>query len=148
MPTSDANPSNDCPSTAVIHRPFGGVLGYRRISDRATRAVVHAFPMSELPRLAAAGLLNTPGAYVMTDGRIAYIGESRRPSRRLADATPLVFDHLDQTEPLRMLGQIATLRIGKKHCDRQQTILPYGSEQGLEKLDEARACQTFVHQHH
>jgi hypothetical protein len=35
MPTSDANPSNDCPSTAVIHRPFGGVLGYRRISDRA-----------------------------------------------------------------------------------------------------------------
>jgi hypothetical protein len=77
--------SNDCPSTAVIHRPFGGVLGYRRISDRATRAMVHAFPMSELPRVAAAGLLSTPGAYAMTDGRIAYIGESRRPSRRLSE---------------------------------------------------------------
>jgi hypothetical protein len=85
MPTTDANPSNSCPSTAVIHRPFGGVLGYRRISDRASRAVVHAFPMHELPRLAAAGLLRTPGAYVMTDHRTAYIGESRRPSRRLSE---------------------------------------------------------------
>lgn len=36
--------SNDCPSTAVIHRPFGGVLGYRRISDRATRAWLTRFP--------------------------------------------------------------------------------------------------------
>jgi hypothetical protein len=85
MPTTDANPSNSCPSTAVIHRPFGGVLGYRRISDRASRAVVYAFPMHELPRLAAAGLLRTPGAYVMTDHRTAYIGESRRPSRRLSE---------------------------------------------------------------
>jgi hypothetical protein len=82
---SDSNPSNDYPSTAVIHRPFGGILGYRRISDRATRAVVHAFHMSELPRLATAGLLGTAGCYVMTDGRVAYIGESRRPSRRLAE---------------------------------------------------------------
>jgi hypothetical protein len=85
MLTNDASPSNDCPSTAVIHRPFGGVLGYRRISDRASRAVVHAFPMHELPRLAAVGLLSTPGAYVMTDQRTAYIGESRRPSRRLSE---------------------------------------------------------------
>jgi hypothetical protein len=85
MTTSDAIPSNDCPSTAVIHRPFGGVIGYRRISDRATRAMVHAFPMSELPRVAAAGLLSTAGAYVMTDHKTAYIGESRRPSRRLSE---------------------------------------------------------------
>jgi hypothetical protein len=85
MTTSDAIRSNDCPSTALIHRPFGGVLGYRRISDRATRAVVHAFPMPELPRVAAAGLLSTPGAYAMTDGKVAYIGESRRPSRRLSE---------------------------------------------------------------
>src|SRR5260370_1200548 len=85
MTTSDTNPSNDCPSTAVIHRPFGGVLGYRRISDRASRAVVHAFPMSELARVSAGGLLGTPGAYVMTDHTTAYIGESRRPSRRLSE---------------------------------------------------------------
>ena len=61
MSTTDANPSNYGPSTAIVHRPFGGVLGYRRISDRASRAVVHAFPMPELPRVAAAGLLSTPG---------------------------------------------------------------------------------------
>jgi hypothetical protein len=85
MTTSDSNPSTDCPSSAVIHRPFGGTRLYRRISDRATRLVVHAFPMSELPKVAAAGLLNTCGAYVMTDGRLAYVGESRRPSRRLSE---------------------------------------------------------------
>jgi hypothetical protein len=85
MPTSDLNPSTDCPSSAVIHRPFGGVYGYRRISDRATRLVVHAFPMSELPKVAAAGLLSTTGAYAMNDGKVAYVGESRRPSRRLSE---------------------------------------------------------------
>ncbi|MDA9422919.1 hypothetical protein [Bradyrhizobium sp. CCBAU 53380] len=85
MPTNDSNPSTDCPSSVVIHRPFGGVGGYRRISDRATRILVHAFPMSELPMVAAAGLLSTCGAYVMTDGRTAYLGESRRPSRRLSE---------------------------------------------------------------
>jgi hypothetical protein len=79
------NHSNFCPSAAVIHRPFGGVLGYRRLSDRASRVAVHAFPMSELPRVAGAGLLSTPGAYVMTDHKTAYIGESRRPSRRLSE---------------------------------------------------------------
>ena len=83
--TSDATASNDCPSTAVIHRPFGGVVGYRRISDRASRATVHAFPMAELSRVSAAGMLGTAGAYVMTDHKIAYIGESRRPSRRLSE---------------------------------------------------------------
>jgi hypothetical protein len=83
--TSDTNPSNDGPSSASIHRPFGGVLGYRRIWDRATRAVVHAFPMTELSRVAAAGMLSTAGAYAMTDGKIAYLGESRRPGRRLSE---------------------------------------------------------------
>lgn len=83
MPTNDSNYSADCPSSAVIHRPFGGVRGYRRISDRATRLVVHAFPMSELSKVA--GLLNTCGAYVLTDGKVAYVGESRRPGRRLSE---------------------------------------------------------------
>jgi hypothetical protein len=84
MPT-DTNPSDDCPSSAVIHRPFGGVHGYRRISDRATRVVVHAFPMAELSRVAAAGYLNAAGAYALTDGKVAYLGETRRPSRRLSE---------------------------------------------------------------
>ncbi|WLB54832.1 hypothetical protein [Bradyrhizobium japonicum] len=41
--------------------------------------------MSDLPKVAAAGLLATCGAYAMTDGRIAYVGESRRPGRRLSE---------------------------------------------------------------
>ncbi|WMT76284.1 hypothetical protein [Bradyrhizobium sp. Ash2021] len=85
MPTNNTNPSDDCPSTIVIHRPFGGVNGYRRISDRATRVVVHAFPMAELSRVAAAGYLNAAGAYALTDGKVAYLGETRRPSRRLSE---------------------------------------------------------------
>jgi hypothetical protein len=84
MPTIDANLWSS-PSTSIIHRPFGGLVGYRRISDRASRAVVHAFMMSELPAVSAAGLLSAPGAYVLTDGRTAYIGESGKPSRRLAN---------------------------------------------------------------
>ena len=69
----------------MIHRPFGGVHCYRRISDRATRVVVHAFPMSQLSKVAASGYLNSAGAYAMTDGKTAYIGETRRPSRRLSE---------------------------------------------------------------
>jgi hypothetical protein len=84
MPISDAHLFDERPTTAEVHRPFGGLNGYRRISDSATRAVVHAFPMHELPRVAAAGLLGTAGAYVMTDGTTAYFGESGRPSHRLA----------------------------------------------------------------
>ncbi|QAU44068.1 hypothetical protein [Bradyrhizobium guangzhouense] len=83
--TSETNASTDYASTAIVHRPFGGIGSYRRVSDPAGRTVVHAFPMSELSRVAAAGLLCTPGAYIMTDGKVAYVGESRRPSRRLAE---------------------------------------------------------------
>lgn len=84
MTINDAHPFDDSPTTAEVYRPFGGLTGYRRISDGATRAVVHAFPMHDLPRVAAAGLLVTPGAYVMTDGTTAYFGESGRPCYRLA----------------------------------------------------------------
>lgn len=79
------NPSHDAPSTTVIHRKFGGLLGYRRVSDRATRAIVHAFPMSDLSQVAATGVLSTPGAYVLTDGQVGYFGESRKPARRLSE---------------------------------------------------------------
>jgi hypothetical protein len=77
------NPST--PSTTIIHRPYGGLVDYRRVTDRASRAIVHAFAMPALPTLTAEGLLAAPGAYILTDGRTAYIGESGRPSRRLAD---------------------------------------------------------------
>jgi hypothetical protein len=83
MPIVEANLWS-IPSTSIILRPFGSLPGYRRITDRASRVAVHAFAMSELPQLTAAGLLTTPGCYLMTDHKTAYIGESRRPSRRLA----------------------------------------------------------------
>lgn len=73
------------PTTTIIHRPQGGLVDHRLVLDRASRIVVHAFAMSELAALSAAGLLASPGAYVMTDGRVAYVGESSRVSRRLAD---------------------------------------------------------------
>lgn len=72
-------------TTTIIHRPLGGLVGYRRIADRASRAVVHAFPMKDLSAVSGAGLLTGPGAYLLTDGRVAYVGETGRPSRRLAD---------------------------------------------------------------
>lgn len=72
-------------STSVLHRPFGGVASYRQITDRASRACVHAFPFASAPQLAAAGLLSSPGAYVLCDDRTAYFGESVRPARRLAE---------------------------------------------------------------
>lgn len=77
------NPST--PTSSIIHRPLGGLTGYRMVYDRACRAVVHAFPLSDLAAVAATGLLAGAGAYVLTDGATAYIGESSRPSRRLAD---------------------------------------------------------------
>ncbi|MCK1417612.1 GIY-YIG nuclease family protein [Bradyrhizobium sp. CW4] len=73
------------PTTTIVHRPFGQEMGYRRVTDRASRVAVHAFPMTELAAVSAAGVLATPGCYVMTDGKVVYIGESRRPERRLSD---------------------------------------------------------------
>ncbi|MET4524066.1 hypothetical protein [Bradyrhizobium sp. JR18.2] len=73
------------PSTTIIHRPHGDLSGYRLVCDRASRVVVHAFPMLELAAVSASGLLAAPGTYIMTDGRTAYVGESARVSRRLAD---------------------------------------------------------------
>lgn len=70
-------------ATTIIHRPLGGVSGYRKVSDRASRACVHAFPMSMAQHLAASGLLASPGAYILTDGRTAYFGESGRPGGRV-----------------------------------------------------------------
>lgn len=77
--------SGDRPSTTIMHRPFGGIAGYRRLSDRASGICVHAFPIAAISQLSAAGMLATAGAYVMTDFRTAYIGESSRVSRRVGE---------------------------------------------------------------
>src|ERR1700676_5336946 len=70
-------------TTTIVHRPLGGVDGYRLIVDRAVRAVVHAFPMADLNVVSAAGVVRGPGAYALTDGRTVYIGERGHPSHRL-----------------------------------------------------------------
>lgn len=75
----------DPSTTTIIHRPNGGLGGYRVVSDGASRVVVHAFPMAELASVSGRDLLAKPGTYLMTDGRVAYVGESGRVSRRLAD---------------------------------------------------------------
>lgn len=77
------NPSTA--TTTIVHRPFGGLASYRRVTDRASRVAVHAFPMADLAAVSAAGVLTTPGCYVMTDAKTVYIGESRRPARRLSE---------------------------------------------------------------
>ena len=41
--------------------------------------------MADLPALAVTGLLSLPGAYIISDEDVAYIGESIRAGRRLAD---------------------------------------------------------------
>ncbi len=82
--TTRLDVSNEASST-VVHRPFGGIGGYRRLTDRACRVSVQAFPMADLPSLAAAGLLSSPGAYILADDATAYVGESIRPARRLSD---------------------------------------------------------------
>ncbi|MGY3449162.1 hypothetical protein [Bradyrhizobium sp. USDA 4353] len=83
---SEANLSNpSIATTTIVHRPFGGMDGYRIVSDRASRAVVHGFPLSDLAAVAAAGLLRGGCAYILTGGGLAYIGESGRPMRRLGE---------------------------------------------------------------
>lgn len=73
-------------STSIIHRPFGLAADYRVVTDRSSSVSVHAFPPTLLQRLSAAGRLTTPGAYILTDLlTTAYIGESNRPARRLAE---------------------------------------------------------------
>ena len=82
IPTHDV-PPDAC--TTIVHRPFGLVTGYRRVTDRASRVSVQAFPMSTLQHVSAAGLLSTAGTYIIADDCTAYVGESVRPARRLAE---------------------------------------------------------------
>jgi hypothetical protein len=91
MPNTTNFNASDTTSTTTLHRPFGGITGYRKVTDRASRVCVHAFPIGMVQQLSAAGLLSTHGAYALTDNLTGYIGESKRPGRRVAEhaADPL-----------------------------------------------------------
>ena len=75
----------DRPSTTIVHRPLAGLGEYRRVSDRASRVSVLAFPFVMLQQLSAAGLIPSAGAYIFCDDRIAYFGESVRLPKRLSE---------------------------------------------------------------
>jgi hypothetical protein len=77
--------ARDRPSTSIVHRPFAGVGGFRRVTDRAARIAVEAFPITLVSELAGAGLLPPSGAYIICDDHCAYIGESTKLARRLAE---------------------------------------------------------------
>ncbi len=77
------HPSNA--TTTIIHRPGGERGGYRMIYDRAARVAVHEFALTDLSAIAAAGLLRGACAYILTNGKAAYIGESEHAARRIAD---------------------------------------------------------------
>jgi hypothetical protein len=81
----------DGTSTTILHRPFGGVVGYRKLTDRASRVCVHTFPITMVQPVVAAGHLLTPGAYALVGNGIAYFGESGKPGRRISEhaADPL-----------------------------------------------------------
>ncbi|GAA0027244.1 MULTISPECIES: hypothetical protein [Bradyrhizobium] len=72
-------------TTTIVHRPFGGMAGYRILSDRASRAVVHAFCLTDLAAVSSSGLLAGGCAYLLIGAGMAYVGESGKPMRRLAE---------------------------------------------------------------
>ena len=72
-------------TTTIVYRPFGGMAGYRILSDRASRAVVHAFSLTDLAAVASSGLLAGGCAYLLVGAGMAYVGESGKPMRRLAE---------------------------------------------------------------
>lgn len=63
------------PCTHTVYRPFGGVEGYRQISDPAGRLAVTTFPM-EMARRLSAGFDQWSACYLLTGGGRVYIGQS------------------------------------------------------------------------
>jgi hypothetical protein len=91
MPIANDLNASDRTSTTILYRPFGGVAGYRKLTDRASRVCVHTFPIAMVQPVVAAGHLLTPGAYALAGKAIGYFGESSKPGRRIAEhaADPL-----------------------------------------------------------
>jgi len=71
-------------SATIIHREAGNITGIREIFDRTTRLSVWAFPFSMIDQFAAK-LMATAAAYILTDHRSIYVGESHNVGRRLLE---------------------------------------------------------------
>lgn len=65
------------PCTHMVHRPRGGIEGYRQIHDPAGRLAVTVFPIAMAEELAAACDLQS-ACYIIVGAGKAFIGESNR----------------------------------------------------------------------
>ncbi len=76
-------------STSIIMRDGVGLNGARQVSDEACALSVHAFPTVDIDKVVASGVINTVGAYALTDKEngthLAYVGESGNVARRLQE---------------------------------------------------------------
>lgn len=72
------------PCTHTVYRPFGGVEGYRQISDPAGRLAVTTFPM-EMARRLSAGFDQWSACYLLTGGGRVYIGQSHCAMKSIAE---------------------------------------------------------------
>ncbi|WP_271553575.1 hypothetical protein [Bradyrhizobium sp. CCBAU 45394] len=72
------------PCTHTIYRPFGGIEGYRLISDPAGRLAVTTFPM-EMARRLSASMDQWSACYLLTGGGQAYLGQSHYAMKCIAE---------------------------------------------------------------
>jgi hypothetical protein len=70
--------------TTKVHRPMGGIAGVRELHDDISCLTVLAFPMAIAKDIALASTF-LPACYILADHKTAYIGETTKPGRRLAD---------------------------------------------------------------
>ena len=72
------------PCTNIVHRPLGGIAGYREIHDDVSRLSVAAFPMAMVKDIAVAKAAMA-AAYILANHEVAYIGETANFGRRMLD---------------------------------------------------------------
>jgi hypothetical protein len=72
------------PCTTFVHRPAGGIAGFREVFDEASRIAVTAFPMTTLKNIAL-GTAAVTACYILADHERVYIGESGNVGRRLSE---------------------------------------------------------------
>jgi hypothetical protein len=80
---SDLKPTG-APCTTFVHRPAGGIAGFREVFDEASRIAVTAFPMTALKNIAL-GTTAVTACYILADHERVYIGESGHAGRRLSE---------------------------------------------------------------
>ncbi|WP_448030761.1 hypothetical protein [Bradyrhizobium liaoningense] len=84
MKFSSDTPLQLQPCTHIIYRPFGGVEGYRLISDPAGRLAVTTFPM-EMARRLAASFDQWSACYLLAGEGQVHIAQSRCAMKAIAE---------------------------------------------------------------